>query len=179
MSENPFSPAADANVQLPSEPQVPALRHRSSMVASLDAPVQDWRGNLDLSTWTGKALLVKAGSPSDMEFDDSGECRISATHWLIYPEEGVSRETGEVTLFARTVLFTADGRTFKTTSEFAPSRMRVAMELFSPEEWASGLPFVVRERKSRKTGRVYHDLTLDMTPPADAKERRKGKAKSD
>ncbi len=116
--------------------------------------------NLRLDTYEGKALAIAAMSPGDIEIGKDGYVEMIVTHYILYPDEGVNEETGEVTRFTRLVLFTAEGLTYRTTSESAPRRIEAMLKLFGPAEWAAGLPFLIRERKSRKTGRTYHDIRL-------------------
>lgn len=116
--------------------------------------------NIDTSSLKGKALVFAAQSPGDIEFDERGMAFIEATNYCIFADTGLSAETGEVTVFARTVLYDKEGRTYRTTSENAPHRLAAACDMFGPEVWARGIPFTIRERKSRKTGRVYHDMRI-------------------
>lgn len=116
--------------------------------------------NLDLKTHAGKSRLINAMSPSDLGFDEDGCCYFCAVQYVIYPDQSEDPETGEISRFTRTVLISADGRTFRTSSEGAPRKLKAALALWSPEDWAGGIPFVITERRSRKTGRTYHDLKV-------------------
>jgi hypothetical protein len=117
--------------------------------------------NINSSTLAGKAMLLAARSPSDIEFSREGIAEILATHWAIFPDRGVNEETGEESEFVRTVLFDRHGRTFRTTSERAPERVYDLTSLFSPAEWAAGIPVVILQRRSTKTGRTFHDFRLN------------------
>ena len=103
--------------------------------------------------------MFAAGNPADYKFSEQGVCTITAHHWLIYPDERMDEETGEVRQFAVCVLFDAQGKFFKTTSLFAPRRMKAAIELFSPKDWQDGVTFIVRQRRGL-TGRTYHDIRV-------------------
>lgn len=133
--------------------------HNGRLYPALDTPMSQCPTSLDLTTKRGKYLLMAAGNPGDLEFDKNGTLIVTAVDWLIFPEERVDPESGEVSTFARTVLFTADGDTFRTTSAHVPHRIAAACDLFTEEEWKAGIPFLVRERKS-KQGRTYHDLRI-------------------
>jgi hypothetical protein len=129
-------------------------------------PAGQYPTNFDLTTWEGKAAVLAALNPGDLELGPDGSVGFVAVHFLIFPDTGVDPDTGEVKEFTRTALFTADGRVYRTTSAYAPARVMMAMRLFTEQEWANGIPFLVRERKSRKTGRTYHDIRVSRLPVA-------------
>jgi hypothetical protein len=139
--------------------------HRGRLYPSKDLPLHQCPSNIDHTTYRGKQLLLAAGNPSDIVFDQHGTATIYATNYLIFPDEGVDPETGEIRTYARTCLFTKDGLVFRTTSAHAPHRIAAACDLFGPLEWAAGIPFLIRERRSHKTGRTYHDIRLGDQPP--------------
>jgi hypothetical protein len=118
--------------------------------------------NLDLATDKGRALFINAGCPGEIDFDENGTARILACHFVVYPDTGVNVETGEERAFSRTVLIDRHGKMYRTTSEYAPRRLRAAMALYSEEKWARGIPFIITQRRSRKTGRTYHDLRVEV-----------------
>jgi hypothetical protein len=118
--------------------------------------------NLDLTNPRDKVRFFNATNPPNLAFDENGVLAIHATHFILFPDEGEDPETGEVRQFTRAVLMDAEGNTASTTSAFAPRRLRAAMLLWGPEQWAAGIRFVLTERRSRKTGRTYHDLRVEV-----------------
>lgn len=157
---NADHPADEGLHLLPAGPIGPIV-HGRYQLQTPEGPIEGFT-NLDLTTQRGKALFLNAGNPGDIQFDEDGCARILATNFLLYPDSGIDPETGEERQFTRTVLFTADGATYRTTSDFAPRRMRAALALWTTAEWAKGIPFRVTERRSRKTGRTYHDLRVEV-----------------
>jgi len=154
----PGSPGVPASVQ--------ALHHAATRhhdYFSLATPDGELAGltNLDLATPRGKAMLLAAMSPADIDFDAGGRAKILATNYVLLPDEGTDPETGEVRSFVRTILIGKDGLTYRSTSESMPRRLKAALALWTPAEWAAGILFVITERKSRKTGRTYHDLRVE------------------
>jgi hypothetical protein len=119
--------------------------------------------NLNLADPRDKVRFFNALNPPNMGFDENGVMTITATHFVLFPDEGEDPETGEVRQFTRAVLIDPVGNTASTTSAFAPRRLRAAMLLWGPEQWAQGIRFVLTERRSRKTGRTYHDLRVEET----------------
>lgn len=118
--------------------------------------------NLDLDSEQGKALAVAAGNPADIVIGEDGTCRIDAVAFIVFPDERADPDSGEVSVFARVVLFDKDGRTFRTTSAFAPSRLAAILDLYGPERWKTGIPIVIRERKSRTGMGSYHDMRVEV-----------------
>lgn len=159
MSEIPHP--ADDGLNLIGPYPAPAPRPGRYELQTADGPIEGFT-NLDLATHRGKALFLNAGNPGDLALQGEGQVRILATNFLLYPDMGTDPETGEERQFTRTVLFDAQGCTYRTTSEFVPRRMRAALALWSAEDWAKGIPFVITERRSRKTGRTYHDLRVEV-----------------
>lgn len=135
--------------------------HHGRLYPTKEMRLVDCPSNIDASTIQGKAMLLAAGNPGDLEFVE-GKVRICATHFVVFPEERPDPETGEIHTFARTVLFDRQGRSFRTTSAHAPHRIQAALDLFGPDDWANGVSFVIRERMSAKTKRIYHDIRLDV-----------------
>lgn len=157
-----MAPALDAGPSADVPPRLGALapyaRKRDLMVDA-DTPLHQCPTSLDVADPQQRALLFACGNPGDIEFDANGVACVRAVHWLIMPDEGEDPETGEVRQFARLVLIQADGRFFRTTSAFAPRRLRAALELYSPAEWAEGVTFIVSRRQSKR-GRTYHDFRV-------------------
>ena len=126
--------------------------------------------NIPIDTPKGKAMLMAVGNPSDIEFsndirDEKGQrfIVVEATHFIIFPDEGVDPETGEIKTYARSVFVKRDGRFFRTTSAHAPHRIAAALDLYTAEEWAHGIPFRITERPSaRHKGGVYHDIRVEV-----------------
>lgn len=135
--------------------------HHGRLYPQKDTPLKDCPTNLDWTKREHKALAFAAGNPGDIEFSKDGSVLVVATHFLVFPEYREDPETGEVSEFARTVLFTKDGQTFRTTSAHAPHRIAAACDLFSAKEWASGIPFLIKQRMG-KQGRIYHDIRLAL-----------------
>lgn len=150
---------SDDLVPTPEDNRIMVRGHSGRLYPAPDATLAKCPSNIDSSTLRGKALLLAAGNPGDYEFL-GGIVRIVATHWLIYAEERADPETGEIAIFARTVLFDAEGRSFRTSSAHAPHRIQAALDLFEPADWERGIPFIIRERMSTKTKRIYHDIRL-------------------
>ena len=128
--------------------------------------LRDCPTNQDWSKREHKALAFAAGNPGDIEFGKDGSVIVVATHFLVFPEEREDPETGELSTFARTVLFTRDGQTFRTTSAHAPHRIAAACDLFDSKEWAKGIAFQIRQRLG-KNQRIYHDIRLAIEPKKD------------
>jgi hypothetical protein len=117
--------------------------------------------SLDLNTIRGKALMLKASSPGDYDVKPGVPIRLIVCHWAVIPDTQVDEETGELHEFVRTVLYDAEGKTFRTSSAHSPMRLCAMLELFSPAEWANGIPVIVVARQSKR-GRVYHDVEVDL-----------------
>ena len=133
----------------------------SSLTRSLtiDTPITECPTNLDIHNPRERALLFAAGNPADYRIGAENSCIITAHHWLAYPDEREDPETGEVRQFATIVLFDKVGKFFKTTSAYAPRRLKAAIELFSAADWKNGITFVVTVRLSQQK-RPYHDIRV-------------------
>jgi hypothetical protein len=119
--------------------------------------------NLDLSTFRGRALLSAAASPGDLDLTN-GEVRFRATHYVVMLDQAPDRNTGEIRTFPRVAFITATGEIFRTTAAHGPSKIKSFTELFTVEEWARGIPLVVRERKSKDPNKgSYHDINPDFS----------------
>ena len=106
-------------------------------------------------------MLLQAGNPGDLEIVTGQPLRITVTNYLVMPETRMDEETGELHSFARTVLFTRDGKHFRSSSAHFPHRIKACLELFGPEEWARGIMFEIRERPSKRhKGGSYHDIRV-------------------
>lgn len=126
---------------------------------TLDTPITECPTNLDSRNPAHRALLFAAGNPADHRIGSDNRCIITATHWLAYPDEREDPETGEVRQFATIVLFDREGKFFKTTSAYAPRRLKAAIELFTPADWAKGITFIVTVRLGQAK-RPYHDIRI-------------------
>jgi hypothetical protein len=116
--------------------------------------------SLDLTTSKGKAWAINAMGESDAFFDPDKPAEFTATDWLLMPGEATDEETGEVKQFTWLVLFDAEGKTAKTTSEVIPHRVYQMLSLYSVTEWHAGIKVRLLVRRSRKSGRTYHDLRI-------------------
>lgn len=133
-----------------------------------DTPAHDWPTSLNRSVPEQRAAIFNAGNPADVRIEIGGCVKFTAHHWLMYAETREDEETGELRTFATLVLFNAEGKTFKTTSQFAPRRLKAALELYAPSDWQRGVTFVVTDRASRMPGRHYHDIRIALDLPANA-----------
>lgn len=135
--------------------------HNGRLYPVVGTPLTRCPCNFDVTTFKGKAMLLQAGEPGDIELRPGEELVIRAVHFLIYPEERIDEETGAVSTFARTVLFDKEGRHFRTTSAHVPHRITAALDLFGPEEWEKGIPFVICERPSKRhKGGTWHSIRV-------------------
>jgi len=146
-------------------PITPQLHPTNSLVPARDLSLADCPTNLDLTTLSGKAMALACGNPSDLDFGDRGHVSICAHYWLIFPDVGVDPNTGEYHEFTRTCLIDEEGSVYRTTSSYAPGRLKAVLSLFSPVDWSKGIWFRIAERKSRKTGRTYHDIRVLTSAP--------------
>lgn len=121
--------------------------------------------NLDLSKPRGKAMMLKALSPGDVDLDDQGELRFRAIRYAIFNDTVLNQETGELVPAARLVLFDREGRTFRTTAESAAKKLALVLQMYSKEDWDQGIPFFIARRYSPRTKRFYQDITVEV--PAD------------
>lgn len=126
---------------------------------TMDTPITECPTNLDPKNPAHRALLFAAGNPADHRIGSDNRCIITATHWLAYPDEREDPETGEVRQFATICLFDRNGKFFKTTSAYAPRRLKAAIELFTPADWSKGITFVVTVRLGQQK-RPYHDIRI-------------------
>lgn len=143
--------------------------HYGRLYPDNDTPLAKCPTNLDLSTRRGKALLLACGNPGDLDLLDhvkDSEGRrfiiVEATNFVIFPERRIDPEDGKESTFARTCLIRKDGRIFRTSSAHVPHKIAAALDLYTPEEWAQGIPFRITERKSKNPNRgEYHDIRIE------------------
>lgn len=168
---------SNANPALPSEQRqevVQALReqidspvpYHGCRIRDLtpDTPASMWPTSLDKTEPSQRAAIFNAGNPADVTCPLGGKVTFTACHWLMYIDERMDEESGEVKALAVLVLFDCDGKTFKTFSQFAPRRLKAALELYAPDQWINGVTFVVTDRASKMPGRHYHDIRIVINP---------------
>lgn len=135
---------------------------RGRLIPSEETEVWEWPTTLDLSTPRGRALLIHAGNPADVQFEREDTVRFRACDFVVYPDPQTDRVTGEITQGCRVVLIDKDGRTFKTTSEYVAHRLAAVLQLYTVQEWRAGIPFVITRRPSKRhPGGSYHQLEVD------------------
>lgn len=135
---------------------------RGRLIPAQQTSIWDWPTSLNLETTRGRALLVHATNPADIDFEDQSEIRIRAVEFVVYPDTFPNEQTGELQQGCRVVLIDAEGKTFKTTSEFVAHRLAQVLQLYTRAEWQAGIPFVVRRKPSKKhRGGSYHQLEVD------------------
>jgi hypothetical protein len=135
---------------------------RGRLIPGRDTDVWDWPTTLDLSTPKGRALIIHATNPADVEFEKSDTVRFRACDFVIYPDELPNPQTGEVTQGCRVVLINAEGKTFKTTSEFVAHKLAQVLQLYTVAEWRAGIPFIITRRPSKRhPGGSYHQLEVE------------------
>jgi hypothetical protein len=135
---------------------------RGRLIPGTDADVWDWPTTLDLSTPRGRALLIHAGNPADVQFEREDTVRFRACDFVVYPDPQTDRVTGEITQGCRVVLIDKDGKTFKTTSEYVAHRLAGVLQLYTVAEWKAGIPFVITRRPSKRhPGGSYHQLEVE------------------
>lgn len=135
---------------------------RGRLIPARDTDVWDWPTTLDLTTPRGRALVVHAGNPADVQFERDDRIRFVACDFLVYPDELINPQTGEVAQGCRVVMFDSHGRTFKTTSEYVAHRLAAVLQLYTVQEWRAGIPFVITRRPSKRhPGGSYHQLEVD------------------
>ena len=141
-------------------------RRLSSLVPAQDSDPNTWTTNLDVSDPRQRAVFIGATNPADVDMGERDCLRFVATHYLVYPDEILNRETGELQPGGRLVLIDKEGKTFKTCSEFAPKTFKKILALYNDEEWRAGIAFIITSRKSRGGPGRYIDLRVEI-PPGD------------
>lgn len=139
--------------------------HTGRLYPLQETPLTKCPTSLDLSTDHGRVLAIAAGNPGDLELDKNGVLVIAVHDFLIVPDEQVDEETGELHQFVRTILFDAQGRTFRTTAAHAPHRIAAVMDVYGTSTWPRGVKLVIRARMGKRQ-RVYHDIRLVQTEVA-------------
>lgn len=127
---------------------------------TIDTPATGWPTSLNGHVPEQRAAIFNAGNPADVSVGLGETVTFTAVHWLIYLEEFEDVESGEIKPGPVLTLFDRDGKTFRTTSQFAPRRLKAALEWYTPEEWIKGITFVIRDRVSKRPGRHYHDIRI-------------------
>lgn len=137
---------------------------------AVDTPASDWPTSLDRRIPEQRAAIFAALNPPDYRVEVGQTLTITAHHWLIYLDEFEDSDSGEMRPGPVLVLYDHEGKMLKTTSQFAPRRLKAALELYGPEDWQRGITFIIRDRPSRKPGRHYHDLRIAIPDEAPAGE---------
>ena len=138
-----------------------ARAENRTLAITPDMPITEVPTSLDIRDPRQRAMLFNCGNPADYQLNGQGTLKIKATHWVVYPESRTDEKTGEVKDYAVIVLIDHDGKTFKSTSEYAPRRLRAALELYSRAEWDAGVTFVITPRPSKRhPGGTYHDIRI-------------------
>lgn len=141
---------------------IPRSETRTLAIAP-DMPMTEVPTSLDIRDPHQRAMLFNAGNPADYQFNGQSQLVIKATHWVVYPESRTDEKSGEVRDYAVIVLIDHAGKTFKSTSEYAPRRLRAALELYSRAEWDAGVTFLITPRPSKRhPGGTYHDIRIVM-----------------
>lgn len=130
------------------------------VVPGRDVAITSCPTNIDTTTIVGKAMLLRAMSPAELEVEPGKPLRLVVYQWIVFPDQSVDEDSGEVSEFVRTVFFDGEGKTFRTSSEHTPRRVAALLELFSPAEWANGIPLMISVRNGKR-GRLYHDIQID------------------
>lgn len=140
---------------------ITAPRRPLCLLPAPDTPLPLCPHNFPADTFAGKAMLLKASGPGDMDVEPGKPLRFCAVYWALIPGEAVNEETGEVVNLVHTVLMTKEGKTFRSSSAHLPSRILAASMMFSEEEWKEGIPLIVEMKKGRR-GRMYHEVNIDV-----------------
>ena len=118
------------------------------------------RHTLDLTTERGKALLVSAGSPGELALDETARLNMLLSDFACFWDSEIDEESGEIKEFVRSVFYTPDGRTFRTTSNHAPHFFARCVDVYGLERVKQGLPITICERVSKREKRRYHDFKV-------------------
>lgn len=119
------------------------------------------RHTLDLTTERGKALLVAAGSPGDLDLDQTGRLEMMLSDFACFWDSEIDEESGEIKEFPRSVFYAPDGRTFRTTSVHAPHFFARVVDVYGLDRVKGGIPIRVCLRISKREKRQYHDFKID------------------
>lgn len=154
--------AAGLQAQSPLPPGVTrglAERPNHNWGIDLSTPMDRCPTNIDVTDPRQRALIIAATQVPDYQLDQTGKCIVRATHYFAYATEYVNEQTGELELARVCVLFDREGRIFKTTGVFAFNGLRAAAALYTPAEWAAGIPFVIQARLTSNR-RIAHDVRV-------------------
>lgn len=127
---------------------------------TIDTPATEWPTSLDRREPSQRAAVFNAGNPPDVSCELGKTVYFTAVHWLIYLSEFEDEETGEIKPGPVLTLFDREGKMFRSTSQFAPRRLKAALELYTPAEWVKGIRFMIQDRPSKRPGRHYHDIRI-------------------
>ena len=132
-----------------------------SLVPRPGTPLPECPTNIPMSERRGRAMAINAMSPADTKIRSGIPVTILMKHYLIYPDEVINRETGEVVQCVRTCILDEVGHCYKTTSTYAPEFIRRCLESFSQVDWEVGIPVCISAVQGEQ-GRTYHDLRVDV-----------------
>lgn len=116
--------------------------------------------NLDVSTPSGKIACYNLSVMQSLSVPDLNGAPVEVSAYAIFPQEEVDDETGEIRSYFRLVFACPDGKSVSTTSETIIRRMTMFLSIVGDGPWIPPLRVRFCERKSRKTGRTYHEMTL-------------------
>lgn len=142
--------------------------HLSEEIANLPARMQvtkdseiiQYPTNLDISKDSHKALFLNSLTVHDITLE-VGECfDMDIYAYVAHPLSKVDEETNIVKYLVRMVLIGVNGKFFATTSGVVISRVNIMSQLYTPEQWAKGIPVTLTARKSKRPNRVWHDITI-------------------
>ena len=133
---------------------------KSQLIPAPDTPITQCPCSFSIDTEEGKAMVIKGMGEPDLTFNDNGICEVAVVHFMIHPIKTTNPDTGEESDATRFVFFDAKGLTFATTSVVVPNRLVALLQLYPPERWKRGLRLIFSQRLSRKTKRIYHDVSV-------------------
>lgn len=125
-----------------------------------DTPAHLLPTSLDVREPAQRAAVFAAGNPADVSVGVGETVHFIAHHWLIYVDMFTDQESGELRPGPVLVLYDEHGKTLKTTSQYGPRRLKAALELYGPDDWAAGIEFIIHDRPSKRPGRHYHDVRI-------------------
>jgi Phage Single-stranded DNA-binding protein len=128
---------------------------------------------LNQDTEEGFAKLTQALAKADTALCDLHGQTIEVVDYLLHPCQGFDKVTGELTLFLRTVLFGADGKTYSAAGKAVADTMAFVVSRYPQTPWTPPLRFVVRKVATiANADHKYVSLHLaprDATPPKTGK----------
>ncbi len=92
-----------------------------------------------------KALVYNAINSPDERISDHINETLSVTDVVWEPVELVNEETGEYEVAPRTVLITADGKSYQAVSRGIFNAVQKLIAVFGEPTWADPIPVVVRQ----------------------------------